>query len=162
MKVITYNVKVKIETKEPRKELARSNGILIGRFTKDERNYKDQLLKVLQGKSNVIEVDRVKGKDKVKALVTENTIEIEGIKFRKMINLRRFIDELAEKYEAKCSPLNKGEKEITKQCESSSAKLYFTITSEKIKPIKKTEGEKKEESKKTEKKEETKQEDNKS
>ncbi|BFH74159.1 hypothetical protein SJAV_21030 [Sulfurisphaera javensis] len=142
MKVIKYNVKVKLETKDPKKELNKVGGILIGRFTKDEKKFKDQLNSILQGKSKVIELDGIK------ASLSDSSIEVEGIKFRKLINVRKFINEIAEKYEAKCGQLNKSENLMTKQCEGENVKVYFEIKPEKIKPQKKEESKKEEEQQK--------------
>ena len=144
MKVIKYNVQVKIETKDAKKEIQKVGGLLILRFAKDERKYKDQLNNVLQGKSKVIEVDGIK------ASLTDTTLEVDGIKFRKLINVRKFIDEVAEKYDIKCGQLNKSENLYTKQCEGENVKIYFNIKPERIKPVKKEE---KQEEKKEEKKE---------
>jgi len=142
MKVIKYNVQVRVETKDPKKEIQKVGGLLIQKFAKDERKYKDQLNSVLQGKSKVIEVNGIK------ATLTDTTLEVEGIKFRKLINVRKFIDEVAEKYEAKCGQLNKAENLYTKQCEGKDAKVYFDIKPVKIKPVKKEEKQEKKEEKK--------------
>lgn len=141
MKVIKYNVQVKLESKDPKKEIQKVGGLLILRFAKDEKKFEEQLSSVLQGKSKSMEVN------KIKVHLTDTTLEVEGIKFRKLINVRRFIDEIAEKYNAKCGQLNKSENLYTKQCEGENAKIYFEIKPEKVKPIKKEEEKKQPESK---------------
>ncbi|BFI74292.1 hypothetical protein [Sulfurisphaera ohwakuensis] len=143
MKVIKYDVKVKVETKDPKREFAKLHGLLIGRFTKDERKYKEQVNNILQGKAKSLEINGIK------ASINENVLEVEGIKFRKLINVRKFIDETTKKYEMKCGQLNRSENLLTKQCEGENIKVYFEIKPERIKPIKKTTEEKKEESKET-------------
>ncbi|HII73904.1 TPA: hypothetical protein HA332_05870 [Sulfurisphaera tokodaii] len=85
----------------------------------------------------------------IKTSINENVLEVEGIKFRKLINVRKFIDETTKKYEMKCGQLNRSENLLTKQCEGENVKVYFEIKPERIKPIKKTAEEKKEESKET-------------
>ena len=147
MKAIKYNVQLKIETKDPKKELQKVGGLLILRFARDERKYREQLSNILQGKSKVIEVDGIK------ATLTDTTLEVDGIKFRKLINVRKFIDEVAEKYEAKCGPLNKSDSLYTKQCEGKGVKIYVNIKLERIKPVKKEEKQEKKEEKSEEKKE---------
>ncbi|QXJ29512.1 hypothetical protein J5U23_02381 [Saccharolobus shibatae B12] len=69
-------------------------------------------------------------------------------KFRKLVNARRFIDEIVGEDQVKCTPLSKSETLMTKQCEGDQVKYFFEISIERIKKPKK------EETKKEEKKQE--------
>ena len=78
----------------------------------------------------------------------DHTIEVNNITFRKKINARKFIDEVAEKLGAeKCSKLKEENGVISTQCEGENVMIYFEIKTQKIKPPK---AEKKEEEKKKE------------
>ncbi|ARM77182.1 hypothetical protein B6F84_11720 [Acidianus manzaensis] len=81
-----------------------------------------------------------------KLTVNDNSIELEGLKFRELINVREFISRLAQDYDAKCGKLNKSENLMTVECNGNNAKLYFEIKTERIK---KPKTEKKEEKKQT-------------
>lgn len=70
--------------------------------------------------------------------VGKGTITIER-KFRKLINVRKFIDELIDDEDVKCTPLNKSENLMTKQCEGDGIKYFFEITTERVKKVKKEE-----------------------
>ncbi|AWR98324.1 hypothetical protein DFR86_09960 [Acidianus sulfidivorans JP7] len=78
-------------------------------------------------------------------------MEVEGLKFRKLVNVRNFISKLASDYDAKCGKLNKSENLMTVECSGSNAKLYFEIKTERIRKPKVEKKEKKEsENKKSE------------
>ncbi|AOL15551.1 hypothetical protein BFU36_01040 [Sulfolobus sp. A20] len=83
----------------------------------------------------------------------KDTITIER-NFRELINARKFIDELVKEADVKCTPLNRSENLITKQCEGNGVKYFFEIGVERIKKPKKET--KKEEKKQTEEKSEEK------
>ncbi|AAK41357.1 hypothetical protein SULI_10615 [Saccharolobus solfataricus] len=68
-------------------------------------------------------------------------------KFRKLVNARKFIDEVVGEDQVKCTPLSKSETLITKQCEGDQVKYFFEITIERIKKPKKEEKPEKEEKK---------------
>ncbi|ACP35235.1 conserved hypothetical protein [Sulfolobus islandicus Y.G.57.14] len=65
-------------------------------------------------------------------------------KFRKLVNARRFIDELVGEAQVKCTPLSKSETLMTKQCEGDQVKYFFEISIERIKKPKKEETKKEE------------------
>ncbi|WP_338601988.1 hypothetical protein V6M85_01260 [Sulfolobus tengchongensis] len=54
-------------------------------------------------------------------------------RFRKLVNARKFIDELVKEDDVKCTPLNRSETLLTKQCEGTQTKYFFEITIERIK-----------------------------
>ncbi|MFP3163655.1 hypothetical protein DDW13_09055 [Acidianus hospitalis] len=128
MKVVKYYVDVKVELKEGKNvdsEKAKLEGLL-KRFSKKKKG---------------------EDKEEPKLTVTDHTIELSGIRFRERIGFRNFVDELAQKYEAKCTPLNEANGKITVQCESEKAKISFEANIVRFKRPKKEEGEKKEEAK---------------
>lgn len=124
MKVIKYNVKVKIEVNNAKKE---------------EESLKNGLIKAFSYKKkdgNIVTP---------KLTVSDNSIEIEGLKFRKLISVRKFISDLAEDYNAQCGKINKSENLMTVECSGKESKLYFEIKSERLVKPKEAKGEKKEE-----------------
>ena len=60
-------------------------------------------------------------------------------KFRKLINARKFINELIKDKDVKCTPFNKSETLITRQCEGNDEKYFFEISIQRIKKPKKQE-----------------------
>ncbi|MEM0131220.1 MAG: hypothetical protein QXN74_03840 [Saccharolobus sp.] len=66
------------------------------------------------------------------------TIIIER-KFRKLINARNFINDLVKDKDVKCTPFNKSEMLITRQCEGNDEKYFFEISIQRIKKPKKQE-----------------------
>jgi hypothetical protein len=74
--------------------------------------------------------------------------------FRHLINVRKFIGEMSNKYDVRCSKLNSSGDTYTTQCEGDSTKLFFEVKKEKIVKPKKEKKEAKKEAKKEEKKEE--------
>lgn len=137
MKVIKYNVKVKIEVKDAKKE---------------EEHLKNSLVKAFSYKKDGNLVSP-------KLSVSENSVEIEGLKFRKLVNVREFISNLAEDYHVQCGKLNKAENLMTVECNGQNAKLYFEVKTERrVKPKKEAKKEEKKEEAKAEKKEEKKEE----
>ncbi|BDC17113.1 hypothetical protein [Acidianus sp. HS-5] len=129
MKVVKYYVDVKVELKEGKNadiEKVKLEGLL-KRFTKKKED-----------------------KEEPKLTVNDHTIELSGIRFRERIGFRNFVDELAEKYEAKCTPLNEANGKITVQCESDKAKISFEANVTRFKRPKKEGEEKEGESKKEE------------
>lgn len=135
MKVIKYDVKLKIEVKDIKKEEQELKNSLIKAFTYKKKD------------GNLVSP---------KITTSDSSIEVEGLKFRKLINVRKFISQLADDYDARCGKLNKADNAMTIECTGSGAKLYFEIRKERIvkpkKPKQEVKGEKKEEKKEEEKK----------